>query len=287
MRAVNTLPGIAADEVHLVEVNFTSILLAGAITIAHIDGVVLDVLLDHIPWTTTKSQPLALPYGVEPVSVVLTQFAASLDFDDWTTLDAQVAANEVVVVDLSQEANSLAVFAVGVGEFHFLCNLSHTSLGHGANGKDEVLQLFIGYLREEVGLVLYRVDSRGEIFGAVDFTGGGIVSCCSEIKIFAPSLLEIPELNHAVAHHVGVGSESCLDSAQSILHDVVPVFLVQRYHLQWQSISVSDEVAHLDVFLGAAVALVVVHANANVEQLQVVLGLFYKLMHNYCAVDSA
>ena len=88
MSALAAFPWVAADEMHLVKVDDAAILLAGAVTIAYINGVVQDVLLNHIPRSTTQAQPLALPNGMEPVAIVLTQLAACLKFDDGPLLHA-------------------------------------------------------------------------------------------------------------------------------------------------------------------------------------------------------
>ena len=87
-------------------------------------------------------------------------------------------------------------------------------------------QLLVGNLREEVGLVLHRVDRRGEIFAPVDNGGRGVVSGGCYVEVLAPTLLEVAELYHLVAHHVGVWRQPASDGAQRIFHHVVPVFLV-------------------------------------------------------------
>ena len=271
---------------HLVEVNLTSILLAGTVTTTHIDGVVLYILLHHIPWTSTQAKALALSNCVEPVAVMLSKFTSCLYLDYWSTLHSQVTANKVVVINLSQEANTLTVLASSVWQFYLLSDFTHARLGYRTNGENKMTQLVVGNLREEVGLIFDRVNCCSQVFGAVNLACSGIVSCGSEIKVLSPALLEIPKFYHAVAHHVGIRSESSFNSAQSILHDIVPILLMQRHDLERQAIAMSNEVAHLDVFLGTAVALVVIHSNANVEKLQVVLCLLNKLMHHNCAVDS-
>ena len=100
MSSVKAFPWVAAYKVHLIKVDDSAILLAGAVAVAYINGIVLNVLLNHIPGPATQAQPLALANGVEPVAIVLTQLAASFYFNNWPLLHAQVAANEVVIVYL-------------------------------------------------------------------------------------------------------------------------------------------------------------------------------------------
>ena len=286
MSVIASLPRITANEVHLVEVYLASILLAGAITVRDKNSVVLHVLLYHIPWSSTQSQPLALAYGVEPVAVVLTQLASGFNLDDGSTLGAQVTTDEVVVIDLPQEANALAVLAHCIRQLHLLSDFTHTSLGHRADGKNQVLELVVGDLSKEVGLIFNRINCCSEILDAIKLASGGIMPGGGKVKILAPTSLKVSKLYHAVAHHVGVGCEPSLNRAQSIVHDVIPVLLMQRHHLERKPIAMRDEVTHLNVLLGTTIALVIIHANANVEKLQVVLCLLSQFMHHHSTIHS-
>ena len=82
MSAVLAFPWVAADEVYLIKVDDSAILLAGAVAVAYINGIVLNVLLNHIPGSATQAQALALTNGVEPIAVVLAYFAPGLNFND-------------------------------------------------------------------------------------------------------------------------------------------------------------------------------------------------------------
>lgn len=283
--AVNTLPRVARDEVHLVEVERATILLGRAVAVRDVDDVVIDVLAHHIPRTAAQAQAFALPDCVEPIAAVLAQLAASLQLDDGAGTLAQVAADEVVIVDLTQEADTLAVTTMRIGQAHFLGDAAHLLLGHVAYREHDMAQLLVGDLGQEIGLVLDGVDRCGQVFHAVDDSGRGIMARRRHVKVLAPALLKEAELDHAVTHHVGVGREAGLDGAQGILHHVVPILLVQRHHLERQAVTMRDEGAHLDVLLGAAIALVVVHADADVEQVQV-LALLLELVDHHGTVNA-
>ena len=283
--AVDTLPRVARDEVHLVKVERATVLLGRAVAVRDVDDVVIDVLAHDIPRAAAQAQALALPDGVEPVAAVLAQLAPCLQLDDGAGTLAQVASDEVVIVNLAQEADTLAVTAMSIGQAHLLGDAAHLLLGHVAYGEHDMAQLLVGDLCQEIGLVLDGIDCRGQVFHAVDDTGCGIMARRRHVKVFAPTLLKEAELDHAVAHHVGVGREAGLDGAQGILHHVIPVLLVQRHHLERQAVAVSDEGAHLDVLLGAAIALVIVHADAYVEQVQF-LALLLELVNHHGAVNA-
>ena len=284
--ALDALPRVARDEVHLVKVERTPVLLVGAVAVADVDDIFIDVFAHDIPWSTAQAQAFALPDGVEPVAAVLAQLAARLQFDDGTGLLAQVAADKVVIINLAQEADALAVTTIGVGQLGFLGDAAHLLLGQIANGEDDMLQLVVGDLCQEVGLVLDGIHRRGEVFHAVNDIGGRIMPRSSQVKILAPPLLKEAELDHPVAHHVGVGRQAGTHGAQGIFHHVVPVFLMQRHHLERQAVAMRDEGTHLDVLLGTAVALVIVHADADVEQVQV-LALLLEPVDHHGAVNAS
>ena len=165
-------------------------------------------------------------------------------------------------------------------------DFADAGLGHVADGEDEVLELVVGDARQEVGLVLDGVDGGAQPLEAVTLDGGGIVAGGGEVELVAPALLEESELDHAVAHDVGVGGEALSHGLEGILHHVVPIFLVERDHLEGEAVAGGDALAHLDVFLGGAAALVVVAADAYVEQMQV-MALLHESVHGHGAVDAA
>ena len=103
---------------------------------------------------------------------------------------------------------------------------AHLLLGHIADGEHDVEQLLIGDLGQEIGLVLHGIDRCGQVFHTINNPSGRIVARGRHVEILAPPLLKKAELDHAVAHHVGVGCEALTYSAQGIFHHMVPVFLV-------------------------------------------------------------
>ncbi len=88
-------------------------------------------------------------------------------------------------------------------------------------------QLGIGDTGKKIGLVFYRIDCGGEILEAIVTNHSrGIMPGGCKVKGMSPSLLEIPEFDHPVAHHIGIGCESSLDGPQRVFHHVFPIFLM-------------------------------------------------------------
>ena len=83
-----------------------AILLLGVISSGHIHGVVAYVLFYDIPWAAAEAKPFALAYGVIPITVVLAYFPASLNLDNRPSAFSKMAAEEVVVVNNSEETDS-------------------------------------------------------------------------------------------------------------------------------------------------------------------------------------
>ncbi len=115
-------------------------------------------------------------------------------------------------------------------------------------------QLVVADTRKEVGLVFYGVDRCCKIDFTVNRAGGGIVSGGSLVKFMAPALFKVSELDHLVAHQVGVGGESAPYGTEGVFHHVVPVFLVKRHHVKRQAIFFGNEPAHLYVLFRRTVA---------------------------------
>ena len=278
-----TGPRVACDEVHLGEVQRVAVLLVGAVALRNVNDVVVDIFAYHVPGSAAEAETLALAYGVEPVAAVLAELAARLKLDNRPRTFAEMAAYEVVVVDFTEEAYALRVLAVGVGHAALYGEFAHAALGELADREHEVAQLVVGDAGEEVGLILYRIYGRAEPHLAVALHRGGVMPRGRAVERVAPALLEVTELDDAVAHDVGVGRESAAHSVERILHHVLPVFVVKAYYIERQTVASRYEAAHLYVLLGRAVAVFTV--DADVEQMQRV-ALFQQTVYGDSTVDA-
>jgi hypothetical protein len=66
---------------------------------------------------------------------------------------------------------------------------------------------------------------------------------------------------------------------------MIPILLVQRHNLERQTVAMGNERTHLNVLLGTAVALVIIHSDADIKQVQV-LALLLEPVDNYSAVNA-
>ncbi len=198
-----------------------------------------------------------------------------------------MTAYEVVVVDFSEEADPLAVASSGVGQIQLHSHPPHFRFGQVADREHRVAQLAITYARQKIGLILDRIGRRGKIYESVGRVGqrACIMPRGRIVKLVAAALLEVAELDEPVAHYVGIGSQSLTDRAEGILHDAFPVFLVEIDRVERQAIARRDQTAHLEIFLGRAVAAAVVGRDTDIEQADVV-ALLHQPVDSHGAVDA-
>lgn len=127
-----------------VEVMQRKVLLIGSlrvIAMTHVKNIALHIFLHHKPGTAPEAKSLALSYGVKPQSLVLTDALARFQLYHITRIVAQVTADIVIVVDLPQETDALAVAALGIDKVFCLGYLTHLVLHMMSNGEDGLAKL--------------------------------------------------------------------------------------------------------------------------------------------------
>ena len=92
---------------HFVEMHGAPVLFFTIVAVTYVYNIVVHIFFHHIPRAATQSESLPLSYGVEPVSVVFAEFTPCFYFHNRASFFSEVAADEVVVVDFSQEAYPL------------------------------------------------------------------------------------------------------------------------------------------------------------------------------------
>ena len=94
---------------HVAERNKCRVLRNRVVALRHIYDVVRNVFLHHKPRSAAQAKAFPLANGMEPEALVTTKFLACFQLDDIARHFAQVFTDIIVVVDFSQEANSLTV----------------------------------------------------------------------------------------------------------------------------------------------------------------------------------
>ena len=112
-RVVELAPRILSDKIETVHIDGLAILCLGIIAVRDVDNVTANVLLNHEPRAATQTQALTLSDGMKPIAVVLTQHLTGLQFHDLTRTLTQVTLYKLIVIDLAQKTDTLAVLALG------------------------------------------------------------------------------------------------------------------------------------------------------------------------------
>ena len=94
------------------ECKLLSVNAAGALAVRHVHPVGRHVLIGHEPGAAAQSESLALADGVEPVAMVQADDLARFLLHHFARPFAQQAAEVAGIVNLSQEADALAVAPV-------------------------------------------------------------------------------------------------------------------------------------------------------------------------------
>ena len=106
-------PRVERKEVEIVYGEVLLVCGARLVALAHIQRVVSNILLYHVPRTATEAESVTLSDGVEPQTAVLANELARFQFEHFARLLAEELANIVVVVYLTEETDALRVLALG------------------------------------------------------------------------------------------------------------------------------------------------------------------------------
>ena len=99
------LPRVLGDEMKAVHVEVILIDSLGVVAMRYEKDVSLQVLLHHKPRTSAESQSLTLSYGVEPKSLVSTDFLACFYLSYIAWILSQVLLDIFAEIDISQKTN--------------------------------------------------------------------------------------------------------------------------------------------------------------------------------------
>src|SRR6185312_702780 len=116
-----------------------------------------NVLLHHIPRAARQADALALADRIEPEAAMLGEGFSGFQFDDLAGAFAQVMTDEFRVPDLAEKADSLAVFAVAIGQIEFARQPPHVVLPQMTDRKPQSAKLTLIERAKEVGLVFDRI----------------------------------------------------------------------------------------------------------------------------------
>ena len=118
-----------------------------------------------------------------------------------------------------------------------------------ADRKNRLAQLPVVNLREEVGLVLHGVRTGDEPLPTCLINLRlGIMARGNEVVVMPSFLIEGPEFNETVAHHIGIGRKTSPYLLHRVTGDLIPVFAMTVDDFEVATIFMCDSRRHLQVF---------------------------------------
>src|SRR5574344_2397326 len=105
-------PNVLGEVLKSCQIDNVAILCGRVVALRYVDDIFGNVLFHHKPWPTAEVEAFALSYGVKPIAFVGAQNLARFQFDNLSFFFAQIATDEIVVVDFPKKADALTVFAV-------------------------------------------------------------------------------------------------------------------------------------------------------------------------------
>ena len=164
------------------------------VTMRHIENIAGNILLYHEPRTSAKAHALALAYGMEPQTFMLSYPLARFKLDDIARLFAEVTADIIIIIDLTKETDALRVPALGIDKMLAFGNDAHLVLHIMTYREEGLAQLPVVDLSQEVGLILHWIRTGAKPLVALSIDLGlGIMTCGNEIIIAPPFLVERTE----------------------------------------------------------------------------------------------
>ena len=131
-------PGVGGDEVESGGADRPAILRFGVVAIGDVDDVRGGVFADDEPGATTHAEPFALADGVKPEAVVTADGSTRLPLHDIAVAATEVALDEVVVANLSEEADALTVLAARAGQARRLSQAADFMFHQVADGEEQL-----------------------------------------------------------------------------------------------------------------------------------------------------
>ncbi len=242
-----------------------------------VEGVFPIVLVDddvgHVVGVAGNADTLALPEGVVMEAAMGADGLAPV-IDDGARPVGDVFGEELVDIDLAEEADALAVPFSGIDEAMLMSDFADLGFGKLADGEEGAGNLRLAEKGEKIALVLVRIAAFEEGGGAVgEVAPAAVMPGGDALKPVAESPLEEDaEFHIAVAEHIGVGGNAIAVSVDEVIDDGAAVFPDKVDDLEGDAELVADGTGVFDILLGGAAAedIGFIHPNLDVSSRDVV-----------------
>jgi hypothetical protein len=165
---------------------------------------------------------------MEPVPFVPAENASRREVHDVSLPLAEVVPDELAVRDLPEKADALAVFAVLVRESELSRESADFGLPQLAERKESARHLLLAQPREEVSLVLHRVDPALEENAAGALLAPRVVPRRHALEVGVDLVEERAELDVLVAEDVRARRPARFELGDGVAHHPIPVRALER-----------------------------------------------------------
>src|SRR5947199_8126670 len=172
------------------------------VRVRNINPIGRHVLLHDVPRAAPQADALALADRVKPIPTMCRQGLPALQFHDFALPFDQVIPDKLGILDLAQKTDSLAVFAVAVGQVPLPRQSSDFAFAQVTDREPQPTQLRLVERAQEIGLVLDRVRRSFEQAYLAALLHLRVVSADDFVEARPDLLQEQPELDPLVAPDV-------------------------------------------------------------------------------------
>ena len=172
---------------------------------------------------------------MKPDAPVSAELVAGLFVDYRPRTLAQVVTDEIVVPDLAQEADTLTVPAVPVGQLQIAGEITHLAFSQLADGEIDPTELRLAEVREEIGLILDRIRRTKKLDVTIDpFDSGVVPRGDSRVRPTVPFevVKKRSELDPLVAEDIRTRSPTGGKLTDGVPDYPLVVFKLERHHDQ-------------------------------------------------------
>ena len=200
-----------------------SVLQFRIISVRHINYILVRIFTNHKPRSATQAQAFTLTDSMKPITAMRTQYLSRFQLNNPAFLFSEETTDKVIIINPSQETDSLTVSSSGTGQLSFQSNIAHFLFHQSAQREHQFGHLQVVYLRKKVRLVFYGVEGCSQPGLSILQNGSSIMSGCRKVEVPADLLFKATEFNQLVAHHIRIRSEPAANFFNSISGYIIPV----------------------------------------------------------------
>src|SRR5699024_7393504 len=113
---LRSLPGIIRNEMKIVHTEFIAVLQCRITSAGHVNHILLHILADNKPRSSTQPQSFTLADGMKPIAPMLAQLSTRFQLHNIPFPFAKETAHKIIIINLSQKADALTVTTSGAGQ---------------------------------------------------------------------------------------------------------------------------------------------------------------------------